>query len=123
MSTTSSELVRGAREVIENLSVEQFDSERDGAVVVDLREAEEWHAYGMIPGAIAISRGMLEFAADPESRFYKPALQRNARLLLYCQAGARSALAGRTLKDMGYQNVAHLDGGFQAWAEARMPIR
>lgn len=123
MSATSAELVRGAREVIKNLSVEQFDSERDGAVVVDLREAEEWHAYGMIPGAIAISRGMLEFAADPESRFYKPALQRNAKILLYCQAGARSALAGRTLKDMGYENVAHLDGGFQAWAEAGMPIR
>lgn len=123
MSTTSAEMVHAAREAIENLSVEEFDRERARAVVVDLREAEEWHAYGMIPGAVAVSRGMLEFAADPESPFYKPALQRDARILLYCQAGARSALAGRTLREMGFENVAHLDGGFKAWAEAGMPIR
>jgi rhodanese-related sulfurtransferase len=116
-------MVRDARAVIENLSVEEFDRQREGAVVVDLREAEEWNAYGMIPGAVAISRGMLEFAADPDSPHYKPGLQRDARILLYCQAGARSALAGRTLMEMGYANVAHLSGGFHEWAAAGKPIR
>lgn len=123
MTATSSQLVQDARSHIDNLSIEEFDRERAHALVIDLREAEEWNSYGMIPGAIAITRGMLEFAADPATPYYKPELQPESRILLYCQGGARSALAGKTLKEMGYKDIAHLEGGFKRWKEAGKPIR
>jgi rhodanese-related sulfurtransferase len=90
----------------------------DGAVVVDLRESEELAATGKIPGSLHVPRGMLEFRADPTSPYHLPELDPAKRVILHCASGGRSALAAATLQDMGYDNVAHLDGGMNAWTEA-----
>ena len=70
---------------------------------------------GAIAGAVAAPRGFLEFIADPTSPMHNPALSSGKRLVVYCASGGRSALATKTLQDMGYAEVANLTGGYQAW--------
>jgi len=96
--------------------------EDSGVVFVDVRETVELGQAGSIPGAVHAPRGFLEFMADPESPLHKSELASGARLLLYCASGGRSALAAKTLVDMGVWNVAHIAGGFAAWREARGPV-
>ena len=123
MGKTAAELVAAAKGRVENLSVEQVAAEVDGgdAVVVDLREPEELANSGKIPGSINVPRGMLEFRADPSSPYHQDPLDPSRRVILHCASGGRSALAAATLQDMGYDNVAHLDGGFTAWKDAGRP--
>ncbi len=122
MSTTAAQLVADAKATIENLDVEAFAREaRAGCLVIDLREAEE-RASGTIPGAVHVPRGMLEFRADPTSSYHDERLDPDERVLLHCASGGRSALAARTLLDLGYRDVAHLDGGMNAWREAGQPV-
>jgi rhodanese-related sulfurtransferase len=92
-----------------------------GVQFIDVREQAELSA-GTIPGAVHAPRGFLEFIADPESPMHKPALSPNKRLVLFCAAGGRSALAAKTLRDMGYPNVASLGGGLTAWKAAGGPV-
>ena len=66
---------------------------------------------------------MLEFYADETLPYHKPEFDRNKRIILHCASGGRSALAAATLKQMGYENVAHLDGGIKAWKEAGLPVK
>lgn len=66
---------------------------------------------------------MLEFYADPSLPYHKPEFDKNKRIILYCASGGRSALAVQTLKEMGYTNVAHIDGGFKAWQAASLPSK
>jgi len=68
---------------------------------------------------VHVSRGLLEFQADPESPMYNDALRPDRRLILYCGSGGRSALAAKTLLDMGYSDVASLAGGYGAWCKAQ----
>ncbi|QCI68995.1 rhodanese-like domain-containing protein [Phreatobacter stygius] len=89
----------------------------ENAVVVDVRDANEVQASGKVPGALNISRGMLEFRADAETPYHNPALAKDRPVVLYCASGGRSALSGKLLKDMGYEKVFNL-GGFKDWAEA-----
>lgn len=99
--------------------------ERLGAadtVFVDLRDVRELERDGMIPGAFHAPRGMLEFWVDPESPYHKPIFAEDKHFLLYCASGWRSALAARTLQEMGLENVSHLEGGFTAWREAGGPV-
>ena len=84
------------------------------AVVVDVRDGTEVLVSGKVKGARHVSRGLVEFKADPESPMYDPAFQKDKTIILYCASGGRSALAGKTLKDMGYADVRNL-GGFQDW--------
>lgn len=122
MPKSAAELVAEAKQRVENLTPDDVEREMAaGAVVVDLRESEEL-AGGRIPGAVHVSRGMLEFRADPTSPYHDAALDPSARVILHCAAGGRSALAAVTLKEMGYDNVAHLDGGFGAWQGAGKPV-
>ena len=123
MTRTASELVTEAKGRVENLSVEQVAAELDGgdAVLVDLREADELEASGRIPGSIHVPRGMLEFRADPTSTYHQEPFEPSRRIIVHCAAGGRSALAAATLQDMGYEHVAHLDGGFTAWKESGRP--
>lgn len=122
MPKSASELVAEAKQRVENLTPDDVERElAAGAVVVDLRESEEM-AGGRIPGAVHVPRGMLEFRADPTSPYHDAALDPSARVILHCAAGGRSALAAATLQDMGYENVAHLDGGFGAWQGAGKPV-
>ena len=95
--------------------------ENEGAVVVDVRDSAEVERSGKVPGALNISRGMLEFKADAETPYHEPQLQKDKPVIVYCASGGRSALAGRTLKDFGYQKVFNL-GGFKDWVEAGMPV-
>ncbi len=89
---------------------------------VDIRETVELQKSGSVPGAAHAPRGFLEFMADPGGPMHKPELASGARLLLFCASGGRSALAAKTLVDMGVENVAHIAGGFAAWQEAGGPI-
>jgi rhodanese-related sulfurtransferase len=90
-------------------------------VFVDIRDPRELDRDGMIAGAFSAPRGMLEFWVDPESPYYKPIFSGEKRLLLYCASAWRSALAVKTLQDMGLENVAHLEGGLNAWKAAGGP--
>jgi rhodanese-related sulfurtransferase len=117
------DLVAEAKARIENLDVDGVDKEQaDGVLLVDLREPAELIEAGRISGSVHVPRGMLEFRADPTSTYHQDGFDPERRIILHCATGGRSALAAAALQDMGYSNVAHLDGGFKAWAEAGRPI-
>jgi len=86
-------------------------------LVVDVRDGTELQATGKVQGAVHASRGMLEFRADPESPYHDKAFDRTKTVIVYCASGGRSALAGKTLQDMGYKDVRNL-GGFKDWVES-----
>ncbi len=90
---------------------------RGNILVVDVRDPSEVQASGKIKGAVNISRGMLEFRADPESPFHLGAFEKDKTVLVYCASGGRSALSGKTLKDFGYAAVFNI-GGFKELADA-----
>ena len=90
---------------------------RANVLIVDVRDPSEVQASGKIKGAVNISRGMLEFRADPESPYHNPAFQKDKTILVYCASGGRSALVGKTLKDFGYDAVYNV-GGFKELADA-----
>ena len=122
-SKTATELVKEAKQQIENLTPQQVKKELEEPNVnlIDIPESEELKN-GKIPGAINAPRGMLEFYADATLPYYRPEFDKNKRIILQCASGGRSALAVKTLKEMGYENVAHLDGGFNAWKEAGLEV-
>ena len=90
----------------------------DDVVFVDLRDPRERERDGSIPGSFSCPRGMLEFWVDPESPYAKPVSQEPNRFVFFCASGWRSALATKTVQDMGMENVCHLAGGFGAWKAA-----
>lgn len=120
MAKSVSDLVKEAKAQIENLDAGQVSAELSGGqvVLIDIREADELVQNGRIPNAIHAPRGMLEFYADPAMPYHKPVFNKDNRIILHCASGGRSALAALTLQQMGYENVAHLDGGIKAWKEA-----
>ena len=122
MVTPSMQLIGEALAEVDSISVDEALELVDGgdAVFVDVRERAE-HDAGAIAGAAAAPRGFLEFIADPTSPMHNAALSSGKRLVIYCASGGRSALAAKTLQDMGYSEVANLTGGFQAWTEACGP--
>ena len=89
----------------------------ENVLIVDVRDAPELASGGKLKGAVNVSRGMLEFRADPASPFHNPAFQKDRTVLIYCGSGGRAALSGRTLKDLGYQSVYNA-GGFRELADA-----
>jgi rhodanese-related sulfurtransferase len=97
--------------------------DRGDVAFVDIREPDELVREGMVPGAESSPRGMLEFHADPESMAHKPVFSSDRTIVLYCASGGRSALAAKTLKDMGFENVVHLGGGFKAWVAGGGPVQ
>ncbi len=123
MAKTAADLVAEAKQRVENLSVAQVaDEVARGALLVDLRELNERSQQGVIPGALAAPRGLIEFWADPTSPYHRPELDPARRIIFHCAGGGRSALAADALQEMGYENVAHLDGGFTAWNAAGQPV-
>ena len=91
-------------------------------LLVDVREPEERAQNGAIPNAVHAARGMLELYADPTSPYHRPEFDPARRTILYCAAGSRSVLAADALQQLGYTNVAHLDGGFKGWKEGGQPV-
>lgn len=124
MTKTAAEMVAEAKARIDNLSVEQAaeEIERSGALLVDVREPDERQANGSIPGAVKAPRGMLEFWADPSSTYHRSEFDPGRRIILHCASGGRSALAAAMMQDLGYTNVAHMDGGISAWKESGRPL-
>ena len=90
-------------------------------LVVDVRDASEIEKSGKVAGAVHVSRGMLEFRADPESPYHDKNFVKGKNVILYCASGGRAGLAGKVLKDMGYEHVYNL-GGFKDWADSNGPI-
>ncbi len=109
---------------IETLSAEAAVGLADDPDVtfVDVRETVEVQQSGMAKGAVHAPRGFLEFIADPAGPMHNPAFSPTRRYVLYCGSGGRSALAGKTLKDMGFTNISHIAGGFGAWSSAGGPL-
>ncbi len=121
---TAQDMVRSALAEIETITVGEAREllGRDDVVFVDVRETVEYEQ-GTIPHAVHVPRGMLEWYADPTLPIHKAELRSGKRLVLFCAAGGRSALAARTLKEMGIDNLCHMAGGFAAWKEAGLPVR
>jgi rhodanese-related sulfurtransferase len=117
MGKSYRDLVMEAKADLKAVSAEELKSRLDGGeslVVIDVREPDEW-ARGVIPGAHPVARGVLELSVDSK-------LPRDATVVLYCAGGGRSALAGRSLQEMGFSAVENLEGGFDAWARAGLPV-
>jgi rhodanese-related sulfurtransferase len=123
MMAGAMEMVAAAKAGIENLKPAEVAAELDrgDVLLVDVREADET-ANGIIRGAVLAPRGMLEFHADPATPYHLDAFADDRRVIVYCAAGSRSALAARSLQDMGYRDVAHLDGGYKAWLADGRPV-
>jgi rhodanese-related sulfurtransferase len=89
---------------------------KGGTLVIDVRDAPEVEKSGKVAGAVNVSRGMLEFRADPDSPYHDANFAKDKTVIVYCASGGRSALSGKVLKDMGYEKVFNL-GAFKDWAE------
>lgn len=118
MPTSLKELLGAANASVPKISPQDASALMKGGnvLVVDVRDGPELQATGKIPGAVHVSRGMIEFRADPESAYYDKTFNRDKTVLVYCASGGRSALVGKTLQDLGYRDV-HNIGGFKDWVE------
>lgn len=114
------EMLAAANAVIDVVSVSESLSliGDPGTVFVDVRESLEREREGTIVNSVHAPRGFLEFIADPQGPMHNEVFASGKRLVLFCGTGGRSALAAKTLLDMGFYNVASLAGGFKAWKEA-----
>ncbi len=123
MSSTVKDLLAAARAAVPAVTPAAAAElvKNSGALVVDVRDGTEVAASGKLQGALAISRGMLEFRADPSVPSHDPALRKDRPVLLYCASGGRSALAGKTLVDMGFTDVRNM-GGFKELADSGWPV-
>ena len=118
MPSSVKEMLAEANAAVPRLSPAETRTRMDGnALILDVRDQSEVQASGKIKGAVNVSRGMLEFRADPESPYHNPAFQKDKTVLVYCASGGRSALVGKTLKDFGYGAVYNI-GGFKELADA-----
>lgn len=124
MAKTVSDMVKEAKSRVENLTPDQVSAElaSGDVVLIDVREPGERQQNGVIAGAVEAPRGMLEFWADASSPYHRPEFDPDRRIIVHCASGGRSALAADVLQQMGYGNVAHLDGGFAAWKAAGQPV-
>ncbi|MBM0204443.1 rhodanese-like domain-containing protein [Micromonospora sp. STR1s_5] len=119
MATTVKNLLSAANSSVPKLSPQDAADrlQEQNVLVVDVRDPSEVEKTGKLKGAVNVSRGMLEFRADPESQYHNPAFQKDKTVLVYCASGGRSALAGKTLQDMGYGQLYNL-GAFKDLADA-----
>ncbi len=118
-------LVAEANALIESYTVQDAMAKvgDEGVAFIDLRELDELHRDGRVPGAVHAPRGMLEFYIDPESPYHKEIFSSGKKIIFYCASGGRSALAAKTVQEMGLSPVAHVAGGLKAWREAEGPIK
>jgi rhodanese-related sulfurtransferase len=122
MPTTVKDLLAAARAAVPAITPADAANmvKTADAVIVDVRDGTEVAASGKIKGALAISRGLLEFRADPALPTHEPALRRDRPVILYCGSGGRAALAGKALLDLGFTDVRNA-GGFKQLVEAGLP--
>ena len=119
MATTVKQMLEAANAAVPRITPPQAREmmAKGNALVIDVRDAPEVEKSGKVRGAVHISRGMLEFRADPETPYHDKNFTKDKVLILYCASGGRSALAGKVLKEMGYSQVYNL-GAFKDWAES-----
>lgn len=124
MKKTAAVLVEEAMAQVTTYTVEQALAlhGHPGVQFVDVRDVRELEHEGVIPGAVHAPRGMLEFWVDPDSPYHRDVFAQDREYVLFCAAGWRSALATKTLMDMGLERVAHVGGGFQAWKKQGGPV-
>jgi rhodanese-related sulfurtransferase len=124
MPITAARMVAEARGRVRELTPAQVEAHMygQGVLVVDLREATELNDQGLIAGAHHAPRGWLEFWADPDSDLHRPEFDPDRPTILYCTSGHRSALAADVLCQLGYRDVAHLEGGLDSWKQAGLPV-
>lgn len=116
MPTSVKEMLATANAAVPKVSAEEAAKLiAGGALVVDVRDTPELQA-GKVAGAKHVSRGMLEFRADPASPYHDQAFDPERTVLVYCASGGRSALAGKALMDLGYKDVRNI-GGFKDWVD------
>ena len=113
-------LVDDAKRVITSISVDDAIARHTDAkdVFIDIRDVRELQREGTIPGAFHAPRGMLEFWADPQRPYHKSVFATDQTIILFCASSWRSALAAKTLQDMGMTNIIEMNGGFTAWRKA-----
>jgi len=116
----SNDIVKGALAAVPAISAEEAMALQNAPdqVFVDLRDGTEQAKTGTIPGAVASSRGMMEFRIDPESPAHKPEFDQDKTYVFHCASVGRSALAARVAMDMGLKPVVNLSGGVGAWTKA-----
>jgi rhodanese-related sulfurtransferase len=119
MATTVKQMLEAANAVVPKITPAQAKDmiAQGNTLVVDIRDAAEVAASGKVAGAVHVSRGMLEFRADPELPSHDKNFAKEKTVILYCGSGGRAALAGKMLKDLGYAKVFNL-GGFKDWADS-----
>jgi rhodanese-related sulfurtransferase len=119
MSNSVKDMLSAANSSVTKISPQDAAAliQRGQVLVVDVRDGLEIQSTGKVQGAKHVARGMLEFRADPESPYYDKEFSRDKTVIVYCASGGRSALAGKTLQDMGYKDVRNL-GGFKDWVES-----
>ena len=119
MATSVKQMMEAANAAVPRITLAQAREmiAKGNTLVVDVRDAPELEKSGKVAGAVHVSRGMLEFRADPESPYHDKNFSKDKTVILYCASGGRSALAGKQLKDMGYGQVYNA-GAFKDWAES-----
>lgn len=117
------ELCAEAEAVVETWTVDQARGhlEDEDVVFVDIRDIRELWREGAIPGAVHAPRGMLEFWVDPESPYARDVFQSGKRFMFFCAGGLRSALAAKSVQEMGLSPVCHMAGGYSAWKKIDYP--
>jgi len=119
MTATVKEMIEAANSAVPRITPADAQAmiAKGDVLVVDVRDAPEVEASGKVAGAKNVSRGMIEFRADPSVPYHDPAFTKDKSIILYCASGGRSALSGKVLKDMGYTQVFNM-GAFKDWVAA-----
>jgi rhodanese-related sulfurtransferase len=123
MTTSVKQMLEAANSAVPRITPAQARDlmAKGDVLVVDVRDAPELQQGGKVAGAIHVSRGMLEFRADPESPYHDKNFARDKTVILYCASGGRAALSGKALKDLGYERVYNL-GAFKDWVDCGSAI-
>ena len=122
---TAQNLVSEALKEIKTINTDEAFkiSEENNCNLIDIRDIRELEKEGRVENSYHIPRGMLEFWLDPNSPYFKEGkLDQNKEMILFCAGGLRSALAAKSLKDMGFEKVSHIDGGFGAIKQSKFKI-
>ena len=122
---SSQTLVQEALKEIKTINTDEAYelSQSDKCNLIDIRDIRELENEGRVENSHHIPRGMLEFWLDPESAYFKKGkLDPNKEMVLFCAGGLRSALATKSLKDMGFEKISHIDGGFSALKQSKFKI-